>query len=108
MTSYRYEVIPRYEVTVPRYDFIPVRTKSYRYYETAPKFCCRNNYLKITDDNNVQVGQYCGDLAGIDVFVYGAFAVITFNSEFRIYSEKKRLRVFQILFTNVKMPGKCK
>ena len=72
-------------------------------------FRCRHaDYLEITDDNNVQVGQYCGDLTGNDVFVSGDFAVITFHSD---YLNNTKKRGYQMLFnTDVKsrMPGKCK
>ena len=69
----------------------------------APKFCCRHDYLKITDDNNVQVSQYCGYLNGTVVFVFGDFAIITFHSD---YLSNNKNKGFHIRFTEI--PGKYK
>ena len=69
----------------------------------APTFHCRHDYLKITDNNNVQVGQYCGYLTGTDGFVSGDFAMITFHSD---YLSNNKKRGFYIRFTEI--PGKYK
>ena len=77
MTLYRYETHTRYHVN-------------------SPKFRCRHNYLKITDDNNVQVGQYCDYLTGTGGFLSGDFAIITFHSD---YLSNKKNEGFHIRFT---------
>ena len=64
-------------------------------------FFRRYDYLKITDENNVPVGQYCGELTGEEVLVGGVYAVLTFHSD---HSNQKR--GFLLFFTSAK-PSKC-
>ena len=42
---------------------------------------CRDDYLKVVDDNSDEVGTYCGELSGEEVFVFGKYAVLTFHTD---------------------------
>ena len=64
-------------------------------------FPCSYDYLEITDDNNVKVGQYCGDQTGNEVAVVGDYAVLTFHSD-----NSKQTRGFLITFDTVQL-RKC-
>ena len=68
---------------------------------TVLYFSCSNDFLRITDDNNVKVGQYCGALNGKEVVVSGDYAALTFQSDDNIQK-----RGFRILFTAVQL-SKC-
>ena len=61
-------------------------------------FSCRNDHLKITSDNNIDIGKYCGELTGKEVVVSGDYAVLTFHSDFSVQKGG-----FRILFTAVQL-----
>lgn len=59
-------------------------------------FSCRYDYLKMVDDNSNEVGKYCGELSGKEVFVFGKYALLTFHTDANI--QRKR---FQISFSYI-------
>ena len=62
---------------------------------TGKNHCyCSYDYLKITDDNNVEVGKYCGELTGKEVAVSGDYAVLTFHTDGIV--QKKGFRILFI------------
>ena len=67
---------------------------------TTHDFYCSFDYLKITDDNNVEVGKYCGEHTGNEVVVSGDYAALTFHSDNSV--QKKGFRIF---FSAIS--GKC-
>ena len=61
-------------------------------------FPCSLDYFKITNDNNVTLGKYCGDqLVGKTGVVAGNYAVITFHSDL-FWNDSQQNRGF-LLFT---------
>ena len=61
-------------------------------------FSCSYDHLKITSDNNIDIGKYCGELTGKEVVVSGDYAVLTFHSDFSVQKGG-----FRILFTAVQL-----
>ena len=66
---------------------------SYNIYLLFPLRC---DYLKITDEKNNTIEDYCGMKTGRHVYVTGRMAVLTFHSD---YSFQRR--GFLVLFTTV-------
>jgi len=54
--------------------------------------------LKITSDNNIDIGKYCGELTGKEVVVSGDYIVLTFHSDLSVQNGG-----FWILFTVVQL-----
>ena len=52
---------------------------------------CSSHYLKITDENKVTIGKYCGVLTGKEILVAGDYAVITFHSNCSLPYKEYRL-----------------
>jgi len=57
--------------------------------------------MKVTADNNGEVGKYCGELTGNEVVVSGDYAVLTFHTDG--IGQKKGFRIF---FSAIQL-GKC-
>ena len=63
--------------------------------------CSFSDYLKVADENKVEVGRFCGELTGEEAVVGGSRALLTFYSNG--WTEK---RGFFVNFTFSK-PCKC-
>ena len=50
----------------------------------------------MVDDNSDEVGKYCGELSGEEVFVFGKFALLTFHTDANI-----QRKGFQISFSYI-------
>lgn len=59
------------------------------------------DYLKITDDNNVTIGKYCGKQTGKEVHIGGDYAILTLHAD-----NTEQRRGFRLSFTAVQS-GKC-
>jgi len=66
---------------------------------------CSYDYLKITADNNVEIGKYCGELTGKEVVVSGDYAVLTFYTDHN--KQKKGFRIFFSAIQLGKFRGKA-
>ena len=53
-------------------------------HKTYLNFSCRHDYLKMVDDNSNEVGKYCGELSGEEVFVFGKYALLRFHTDANI------------------------
>ena len=59
-------------------------------------FSCRHDYLKMFFDNTDEVGEYCGELSGEEVFVSGKYALLRFHTNANITRKG-----FQISFSYI-------